>query len=60
MIMKMVVHKEIDVMAVISEISLRRLIEGGAAIFTDENINHHIDMVGRNDSIPFIKKRLRV
>lgn len=55
MIMKIVVHKEIDVMAVISEISLNRLMEGGAAMFTDENINHHIDMDGRKDNIPFIR-----
>lgn len=55
MIMKIVVHREIDVMAVINEISLSKLMEGGAAIFTDENINHHIDMVGRKDNIPFIK-----
>lgn len=55
MIMKMVVHKEIDVMAVISEISLSKLMEGGAAMFTDENINHHIDIDGRKDNIPFIR-----
>lgn len=43
---------EIDV---INIISLSRLIDGGAAIFTDKNKNHHIDRVGQIDIIPFVK-----
>jgi hypothetical protein len=41
-------------------ISLRRLMEGGAAIFTAVNINHHIVIVGKNLIMPFIRNILRV
>jgi hypothetical protein len=51
---------EMDNVDVISIISLSRLIEGGAAMLAAANRNHHIDMVGRNVSMPFIRKRLRV
>lgn len=50
---------DIDDVARINIISLSKLIEGGAAIFTVANINHHIVMVGRNLIIPFIKNILR-
>ena len=43
---------EIDV---ISIISLNRLREGGAAIFADNNKNHHIDREGQIDSMPFVR-----
>lgn len=43
---------EIDV---ISIISLNRLMEGGAAIFADNNKNHHIDREGQIDSMPFVR-----
>jgi hypothetical protein len=39
-------ERAIDMIAVINIISLIRLIEGGAAIFRAQNINHHIDRVG--------------
>jgi hypothetical protein len=51
---------EKDIVAVINIISLNRLIDGGAAIFTEENINHHIVILGINIIIPFIKNILRV
>jgi hypothetical protein len=51
---------EIDVDAVISIISLNRLIDGGAAILIDVNKNHHRVIVGRNLIMPFIKNILRV
>jgi hypothetical protein len=36
------------------------LILGGAAIFAHENINHHIDIFGMIDIIPFVNRILRV
>lgn len=54
------VHREADVIDVIRKISLRRLRDGGAAIFDEANINHHIDMVGIALSKPFIRNILRV
>lgn len=39
--------EDIDIIEVIKEISLRRLIEGGAAMLAEARRNHHIDMVGR-------------
>ena len=47
-------------MAEISIISLRRLIEGGAAIFLAVNKNHHIVSVGARTINPFIRNKLRV
>jgi hypothetical protein len=41
-------------------ISPRRLILGGAAILITQNINHHIDNIGINSKIPFVKNKLRV
>jgi hypothetical protein len=51
---------EKDIVEVISIISLRRLIVGGAAILIAENMNHHIDIDGIILIIPFIKNILRV
>jgi hypothetical protein len=53
-------YKENDVEATISMISLNRLIDGGAAMFTAVYRNHHIVIVGRNLIMPFIKNILRV
>lgn len=47
-------------MAIISIISLIKLILGGAAMFAHENINHHIDILGMIDIIPFDRRILRV
>jgi hypothetical protein len=47
-------------MAIISMISLIKLILGGAAIFAHENMNHHIDIFGIIDIIPFDSRILRV
>jgi hypothetical protein len=41
-------------------ISLKRFIEGGAAIFAAVNKNHHIDSDGKIHNIPLVKKMLRV
>jgi hypothetical protein len=46
--------------AVSSMISLSKLIDGGAAIFQAEKMNHHIVKIGREDIIPFVKYMLRV
>jgi len=46
--------------AVINIISLRRLIDGGAAILIAVNMNHHIVREGKNDIMPFIRNMLRV
>jgi hypothetical protein len=46
--------------AVIKEISLNRLIDGGAAIFAAVNKNHHIDIIGLIVINPLVKNILRV
>jgi hypothetical protein len=46
--------------AVINMISLRRLIDGGAAIFLAVNKNHHSVRVGVRTIRPFIRNKLRV
>jgi len=46
--------------AVSKIISLSRLIDGGAAIFQAEKINHHIVKIGSEVIIPFVKYMLRV
>ena len=43
----------------IREISLNKLIEGGAPIFAADKINHHIVIDGKIDRIPLFKKILR-
>jgi hypothetical protein len=47
-------------MEVRSIISAARLIDGGAAIFAAENINHKMLIRGKNLSMPLVRKRLRV
>ncbi len=44
----------------IKRISLRRLTEGGAAIFALQLINHHNVIEGKILIIPFVRKILRV
>jgi hypothetical protein len=41
-------------------ISLIKLMDGGAAIFHAEKINHHIDKIGKDDIIPLVRNILRV
>jgi len=45
---------------VINIISLNKLIDGGAAIFQMENINHHSAKTGENVNKPLVKYILRV
>jgi len=45
---------------VISTTSLNRFIVGGAAILHAINMNHHMDIIGIMDIMPFIKYILRV
>jgi hypothetical protein len=52
--------REKEAAEVIRRISLNRLIEGGAAIFAHENINHRKATGGSADKIPLIRVRLRV
>lgn len=47
-------------MAVIRRISLKRLIDGGAAIFAAVAINHQRVRVGNTIIIPLVRKILRV
>jgi hypothetical protein len=51
---------DVDSEAVISRISLSRLIEGGAAMFAQTIKNHHIDKIGEIAKIPLVKAILRV
>jgi len=51
---------DLDIIAVISIISLNKLIDGGAAIFAAVNINHHIVMIGATVIKPLVKNILRV
>jgi len=46
--------------AVINIISLRRLIDGGAAMFAAVNKNHHIVIIGLMVINPFVRNILRV
>ena len=46
--------------AVSKIISLNKLIDGGAAIFHAENINHHIVKIGKDVIIPLVRNMLRV
>lgn len=59
-IIKIDVIIDLLIIAVSKIISLSKLIDGGAAIFHAEKINHHIDKIGRADIIPFVKYMLRV
>lgn len=51
---------DFDIIDVISIISLRRLIDGGAAIFAAVNINHHIVIIGVMAISPLVRNILRV
>lgn len=55
-----ILYVDIDEIDVINIISLSRFSVGGAAIFTDRSINHHILKVGQIDNIPLVKYILRV
>ena len=46
---------EVDIIDVINIISLNKFKDGGAAIFTANRRNHHMDRVGEIDSNPFVK-----
>lgn len=48
------------IVAVIKKISLIKLILIGAAILAQQNINHHNDIMGIIDRIPFVRVNLRV
>lgn len=45
---------------IMSEISLKRLIEGGAAILQIDNKNQHKEKAGKRLKIPLVKNILRV
>jgi len=49
-----------DIVPVINIISLRRLIDGGAAILAQTSKNHHNEIIGRDISSPLVKAILRV
>lgn len=51
---------EVDMILVMSIISLSRLIDGGAAILLAVDINHHRVRVGMVIRIPFVSNRFRV
>ena len=57
---KIITHIDVEIIDVISIISLNRLIDGGAAILIIANISHHNDIVGVINKIPFDKINLRV
>lgn len=46
--------------AVRSIISLSKLIDGGAAIFHAEKINHHAVKIGKDVIMPLVRNMLRV
>ena len=54
------IHGECLIILVISIISLIKLILGGAAIFAQQNKNHHNDNTGIMVNIPFVSVILRV
>jgi hypothetical protein len=51
---------EVDMILVMSIISLRRLMDGGAAIFLAVDRNHHKVRVGAVIKIPFVRSKFRV
>lgn len=51
---------DMEIILVRRKISLNKLNDGGTAMFADNNKNHHIDKVGVNIIIPFVKYLLRV
>lgn len=50
----------LEITEVISMISLRRLIDGGAAMLQAENKNHHMDIIGVTLINPLVRNILRV
>jgi len=55
-----IINRDLLNAAVISIISLRRLIDGGAAILAAVKINHHIVIIGLMVINPFVRNILRV
>jgi len=55
-----IIYRDLLNAAVINIISLRRLIDGGAAILAAVKINHHIVMIGLMVISPFVRNILRV
>lgn len=55
-----IIHMECLIIDIIKKISLIRLILGGAAIFAQQNINHHNDNIGITVRNPFVNIILRV
>ena len=53
-------YRDFDRVAVINVISLRRLIDGGAAIFAAVKRNHHIVITGLIVIRPLVRNMLRV
>jgi len=51
---------EVNSVLVINIISLRRLIDGGAAILAAEAINHSVAKLGNRDKSPLVRYRFRV
>lgn len=49
-----------DRVPVINIISLRRLMDGGAAIFAQTSKNHHNEIIGMHASRPLVRAILRV
>lgn len=55
-----IIHDECLIILVISIISLIKLILGGAAMFAQQNRNHHKDKIGIIVNIPLVSVILRV
>lgn len=55
-----IIHNEWLIIDIIRKISLIRLILGGAAIFAQQNRNHHRDNIGITVRNPFVSIILRV
>lgn len=55
-----IIHNECLIIDIIKKISLIRLILGGAAIFAQQNINHHNESIGITVRNPFVSMILRV
>lgn len=55
-----IIHRECLIIDIIKKISLIKLILGGAAMFAQQNINHHNDNIGIIVRNPFVSMILRV
>lgn len=53
------VEIDVDIILEMSIISLRRLIDGGAAILAIEAKNQRVVIAGKRRAIPFVRVRLR-